>query len=106
MNLKSFLMKKLLWLFFSASLLTSCTQPSTNKTELVKDSVATTTASSFKSANVDEQAIYSRAFNAVIWGMPAVNFELFIEALTKANGNFNQVVYWGGLSNSKNQTLT
>ncbi len=62
--------------------------------------------SAFMPANINEQLVYSRAFNAVAWGMPAVNFELFIEALTKANGNFNQVVYWSGLLSSKNQTLT
>jgi hypothetical protein len=32
----------------------------------------------FKAANINEQAIYSRAFNAVAWGMAAVNFELLL----------------------------
>ena len=67
---------------------------------------ATKARSAFTPANINQHLIYSRAFNAVVWGMPAVNFELFNEALTKAKGNFNQVVYWSGLLNSKNQTLT
>src|SRR5688572_26236112 len=60
----------------------------------------------FTPANINQHLVYSRAFNAVIWGMPAVNFELFNEALTRAKGDFNQVVYWSGLLTSKNQTLT
>jgi hypothetical protein len=67
---------------------------------------ATKARSAFTPANINQHLIYSRAFNAVVWGMPAVNFELFNEALTKAKGNFNQVVYWSGLLTSKNQTLT
>jgi hypothetical protein len=47
-----------------------------------------------------------RAFEAVIWGMPAVNFELMYQALLQARGAMNQVVYWSRLLNWKNQTLT
>jgi len=88
--------------------LMACNQPSSNTSEATADSTASAAAQTvaFKSANVNEQAIYSRAFNAVIWGMPAVNFELLNESLEKSNGEFNQVVYWSGLINSKNQTLT
>ena len=60
----------------------------------------------FKPANASEQAIYSRAFNTVVWSMPAVNSELMHESLLQAKGDYNQVVYWSGLINSKNQTLT
>ena len=62
--------------------------------------------STFQAANVDEQVVYSRALNIVVWGMPAVNFELMHESLLKAKGDFNQIVYWAGLITSKNQTLT
>ena len=71
-----------------------------------KSTNETRQGSAFKPANINEFALYSRAFNAVVWGMPAVNFELFHEALKKVNGNFNQVVYWSGLLTSKTQTLT
>jgi hypothetical protein len=62
---------------------------------------ATKGRSAFTPANINQHLIYSRAFNAVVWGMPAVNFELFNEALTKAKGNFNQVVYWSASFNFK-----
>src|SRR6478609_5723107 len=47
-----------------------------------------------------------RAVEAVIWGMPAVNFELMYRAMVQANGAYNQVVYWSRLPDWKNQTLT
>ncbi|NEU09632.1 DUF1254 domain-containing protein [Flavihumibacter sp. R14] len=63
-------------------------------------------ASEFNPANINEHVIYGRAFNAVVWGMPAVNFELLHESLQKAGSSFNQIIYWSGLISSKNQTLT
>jgi hypothetical protein len=48
----------------------------------------------FKTANIQKQLIYDRAIEAVIWVMPAVNFELMHESLVNAKGDFNQVVYW------------
>ncbi|HEX2673381.1 MAG TPA: DUF1254 domain-containing protein [Polyangiaceae bacterium] len=47
-----------------------------------------------------------RAVEALIWGVPAVNFELMVDALTKVGGDWNQVVYWSRLPDWKNQTLT
>ncbi|WP_163409359.1 DUF1254 domain-containing protein [Flavobacterium ajazii] len=84
--------------------LISCTKSTTkNETTNVSDS---TSSSQFKPASLDEQVLYNRAFEAVVWGIPAVNFELLNESLAKAKGNFNQIIYWSGLINSKNQTLT
>lgn len=99
-------MKKTLIPFLAILLFAACTQ--NTKTESSDTSIDTTKVdtTTFKPANIDEQAIYSRAFNAVVWGMPAVNFELLHESLLKAKGDFNQVVYWSGLISSKNQTLT
>jgi hypothetical protein len=73
------------------------TEPSANESKKVE-------LSSFSS--LDDRVLYSRALSAVVWGMPAVNFELLHESLKNANGDFNQIVYWSGLINSKNQTLT
>ncbi len=87
-------------------LLMAYNQPSSNTTVPTQDSTATTKDSLFKPANAEEQLIYNRAFEAVIWGMPAVNFELMHESLVNAKGDFNQTVYWSGLLNPKNQTLT
>jgi hypothetical protein len=53
-----------------------------------------------------QRLVERRAFEAVIWGMPAVNFELMCQALVQAKGAMNQVVYWSRLLDWKNQTLT
>lgn len=47
-----------------------------------------------------------RAIEAVNWGMPAVNFDLMYQAMVKLGGRENQIVYWSGLADWKNQTLT
>jgi hypothetical protein len=52
------------------------------------------------------RAFQRRAVEAVIWGMPAVNYDLLYKAMVKAGGAFNQVVYWSRLPDWKNQTLT
>lgn len=52
------------------------------------------------------RVIERRAFEAVVWGMPAVNFELMFQAAMEAGGDWNQIVYWSRLSSWKNQTLT
>jgi hypothetical protein len=97
------IMKKILLATMTLLLLAACNQPSTNTTSSSTDTAVST---AFRPANVDEQVKYSRAFNAVIWGMPAVNSELMHENLLQAKGDYNQVVYWSGLINDKNQTLT
>lgn len=51
--------------------------------------------------------LQSRAVEAVIWGMPAVNYDLMLqEMLSKTPGKVNQVIYWGRPLDWKNQTLT
>jgi hypothetical protein len=51
--------------------------------------------------------IEQRAFEAVIWGMPAVNYDLMLqEMFTKTSGKVNEVVYWGRPLDWHNQTLT
>jgi hypothetical protein len=51
--------------------------------------------------------IERRGVEAVIWGMPAVNYDLMLqEMLSKTNGKVNQVIYWGRPLDSMNQTLT
>jgi hypothetical protein len=53
-----------------------------------------------------ERTIHRRAIEAVIWGMPAVNFDLMLQAFIGAGGGPNQVPYWSRLLDWKNQTLT
>ena len=53
-----------------------------------------------------QRTVARRAVEAVIWGMPAVNFDLMYQSMVKAGGAFNQIVYWSRLPSWKNQTLT
>jgi hypothetical protein len=87
-------------------LFSACNQSASDSAGTASTSNEAKQDSLFRAASVDEMVIYSRAFNAVVWGMPAVNFELMHESMKKVNGDFNQVLYWSGLINSKNQTLT
>lgn len=51
--------------------------------------------------------IERRAVEAVIWGMPAVNYDLMLqEALRKAGAKQNEIVFWSKPVDWKNQTLT
>jgi hypothetical protein len=55
------------------------------------------------------RAFERRAVEAVIWGTPAVNFDLMYQAMVrdaKAGPGSNKIVYWSRLSDWKNQTLT
>jgi hypothetical protein len=64
------------------------------------------TASSFTPAQLAERSLHRRAVEVVIWGMPAVNFQLMYQEMTKIGGDYNQIVYWSRLLDWKNQTLT
>jgi hypothetical protein len=60
----------------------------------------------FTPAQLAERVVHRRAVEAVIWGMPAVNFDLMYQAMTQAGGSWNQIVYWSRLPDWKIQTLT
>lgn len=58
-------------------------------------------------SGIMEQVVYYRAFQSVIWGMPAVNYDLMLqEMLTKTSAKQNEVVYWSRPVDWHNQTLT
>jgi hypothetical protein len=57
-------------------------------------------------ASLNGKVAAARAFEAVIWGMPVVNYDLMAQAALKNRAKFNQIVYWSRPSNWKNQTLT
>jgi hypothetical protein len=51
--------------------------------------------------------LFGRAVEAVIWGMPVVNYDLmFQEMKRKVKGDHNQILYWSRLLDWTNQTLT
>lgn len=67
----------------------------------------TSTSSAIAQTTPQDRLLRSRAVEAVIWGMPIVNYDLMLqEMLTKTAGKVNQVIYWGKPLDWKNQTLT
>ena len=68
--------------------------------------IANAGPSSFTPEQLADRMLYRRAVEAVIWGMPAVNFDLMLQAFKDAGGGPNQVPYWSRLLDSQNQTLT
>ncbi|MEK7949209.1 DUF1254 domain-containing protein [Luteolibacter soli] len=67
---------------------------------------STARAETFTEEQLVERSIQRRAVEAVIWGMPTVNYERMLQAATENGAKLNQVVYWSRPVNSKNQTLT
>ena len=55
---------------------------------------------------LERRVLERRAFEAVVWGMPAVNFVLMTDAAREAKAAWNQIVFWSRLPSWKNQTLT
>lgn len=54
-----------------------------------------------------DNEIERKAVEAVVWGIPVVNYDLMRqEMLTKTPGKIGQVIYWGRPLDWKNQTLT
>jgi len=69
--------------------------------------VQTSTASKYTSKQLHDDAVTHRAVEAVIWGMPAVNYDLMLqEMLNKTKGRVGGAIYWGEPLNWRNQTLT
>jgi len=60
----------------------------------------------FSSEALARRAIERRAVEAVVWGMPAVNADLMLQAMLKIGGKPNQIVYWRRPLDWRNQTLT
>jgi hypothetical protein len=63
----------------------------------------------FTSEELSRRTVERRAVEAVIWSTPAVNFDVMYQAMVrdaKAGEGSNKIVYWSGLFDWKNQTLT
>ena len=68
---------------------------------------ASAQAQSFSAEELARRTIERRAVEAVIWGMPAVNYDLMLqEMLSKTAGKVNEAIYWGRPLDWHNQTLT
>jgi hypothetical protein len=72
----------------------------------MKAQTDTQTEPGFSSAELAERTLQRRAVEAVIWGMPAVNYYRMFQAAREAKADYNQIVYWSRLPDWKNQTLT
>jgi len=55
---------------------------------------------------ITERVVKSRAIEAVIWGMPAVNYDRMYQAALGAGAGPNQIVYWSRTIDWKSQLLT
>lgn len=55
---------------------------------------------------VNNGAPARRAIEAVIWGIPLVNYDRMLQAAIANGGAPNEVIYWSQPVNAKNQTLT
>lgn len=56
--------------------------------------------------SICEATIHRRAVEAVIWGIPIVNYDLMFQAFAGLGGAMNQIVYWSKLLDWHNQTTT
>lgn len=86
--------------------------PGCKKGDIMKIGLILMTVLSFLLAGAQNGAIQdqvkrSRAVEAVIWGIPAVNFDMMYQAtLRDAKGDYNSIVYWPRLQDWHIQTLT
>ncbi|WP_274627476.1 DUF1254 domain-containing protein [Arvimicrobium flavum] len=70
-------------------------------------SAGTALAQDARSADeLSQRFVHSRAAEAVIWGMPAVNMLLMYDQMLKAGGKPGEIIYWGKPLDWRNQTLT
>jgi hypothetical protein len=68
---------------------------------------AASAPSEYSPMDVQRRVVERRAFEAVVWGMPAANYQLmYQEMVEKVKGGCNQVLYWSRLLDWRNQTLT
>jgi hypothetical protein len=60
----------------------------------------------FTEAELKERMVHRRAVEAVVWGIPAVNYALMLTEAERLGGGYNRIVYWSKLLDWRNQTLT
>lgn len=73
----------------------------------MKSRKVSTTKSTFSATELAERMLHRRAVEAIIWGMPAVNYDLMLqEMLRKTPAKQNEIIYWSRPVDWHNQTLT
>ena len=73
---------------------------------LVMTDTLMTQAQDYSAEELARRTLKRRAVEAVMWGMPAVNFDLMYQAFVGVKGGPNQIAYWSRPLDWKNQTLT
>jgi hypothetical protein len=88
-----------------AGLLTGCAQQ--KQSEVQTSASRSENAAGLSPQDITRRTIERRGVEAVIWGMPMVNYNLMYQAMVdQTHGDYNQIVYWSKLPSWKNQTLT
>jgi len=82
------------------------TPPSSASAEPEARPTSTGAARPLSTDDLAYRTIERRAVEAVIWGMPAVNYDLMFQAGVRARGGANRIIYWSRLPDWKIQTLT
>jgi len=63
-------------------------------------------AATMEASGLQQRNVERRTIEAIVWGLPAVNFQLMLDAFKAMGGGSNQIVYWSKPVNWKDQTLT
>jgi hypothetical protein len=64
------------------------------------------TQSNSTETELNNRVMRGRAFEAIIWGMPAVNYDLMRQEMFRIGGKENQIVYWSRPLERQQPTLT
>ncbi len=89
---------------FVAGFMLSCDQ---QKTMTVPSAPAGANANSSTASDAEAALQRSRAVEAVIWGMSAVNYDLMRQTMLSVTAaKENEIVFWSQPADEKNQTLT
>ena len=87
--------------------LTGCQRASEPPGANAPKPVAASASDKYSREQLAERTVRRRAVEAVIWGIPAVNYDLMRqEMLSKTAGKVGQIIYWGKPLDWHNQTLT
>ena len=61
-------------------------------------------AAAFSAVELNERTIHRRAVEAIMWGIPMVNYDLMFQSMLEdAGGKVNEILYWSDLCDWKNQ---
>jgi hypothetical protein len=80
--------------------------PLANAVAKARAAVGRLTAKVLTREDLARRSLERRAVEAVIWGMPVVNFDTMLQAAVRAGGGDNHIVFWSRPCDWKNQTLT